>query len=246
MSWLKEIAGEMIKKLPENAFADWTFGFADIQRVVDLAEKAVEQNAAETADAGRAAALKAAADPSHSFVKNSVFAPMGQELLKAELTFPRILRSALLIAIYSHTEFLLLSWCESISNDPNVSKVLKKTQDGESYPGRYLRYLRDDAEIALGDFKIWPEWKAVDGYRRARNCLAHRGGVIDDDEEQRRIGALPHIEIDKTGLQVSEPMVHLLPGACGAAAETAKAFIGRVVAIAERDPRWNGPKRSGT
>lgn len=246
MSWLEEIVGEMVKNLPGDAFTDWTFGFADIQRVVDLVEKAVDQNAAEAADAGRAAALKAAADPSHSFVKNPVFAPMGQELLKADLTFPRILRSVLLIAIYSHTEFLLLSWCESISQDPDVSKVLKKTQKGESYPARYLRYLRDDGTLAVGDFTTWPEWYAIDAYRVARNCLAHRGGVVDDGAEQRQIGALPHIEIDKTGLQISEPMVQLLPGARRAAAETARAFIGRVVAIAERDPRWNGPKRSST
>lgn len=246
MSWLKEIAGEMVKNLPQDAFTDWTFGFNDIQRVVDLVEKAVEQNAAETADAGRATALKAAADPSHSFVKNPVFAPMGQELLKAELTFPTILRSALLIAIYSHTEFLLLSWCASLSRDPDISKILKKTQKGESYPARYLRYLRDDGTLAVGDFVSWPEWHALDGYRVARNCLAHRGGVVDDEAEQRQIGALPHIEIDKTGLQIREPRVHLPPGACGAAAETAKAFIGRVVAIAERHPRWKGPKRSST
>lgn len=46
--------------------------------------------------------------------------------------------------------------------------------------------------------------------------------------------------IDASGFYVSEPIVHLLAGACGAAAETAKGFV--VVAIAERDPRWNGPK----
>lgn len=240
MSWLEEIVGEMVKNLPEDAFTDWTFGFADIQRVVDLVEKAVEKNAVETADAGRAAVLKAAADSS----RDPVFAPMGQALLKAELTFPRVLRSALLIAIYSHTEFLLLSWCESISQDPDVSKVLKKTQKCESYLARYLRYLRDDGTLDVGDFTTWPEWHAIDGYRVTRNYLAHRGGIVDDDEEQRQIGALPDIEIDKTGLQVSEPTVHLLRGACGAAAETAKMFIGRVVAIAERDHRWNGPKRT--
>jgi hypothetical protein len=244
MSWLDELAGEMLKNVSEDALTDWTFGFGDIQRVVDLVEKTVERNAAETSDAGRAAAMKAVTDPSHSFVKNPVFAPMGKELLKAELTFPKILRSALLIAIYSHTEFLLLSWCESISADPNVSKTLKKTQGGESYPGRYLRYLRDDAEIPLGDFKAWPEWEAVDGYRRARNCLAHRGGIVDDAAEQRQIGALAHIEIDRTGVQVSEPVVRLLPGACKAAAEIAQTFIGRVVTVAECDPRWNGPKRA--
>jgi hypothetical protein len=251
MSWLDEILGEMVKDLPADAFTDWSFGFADMQRVVSLVEKAVERNALETAEAGRAAALKAAADPSHSFMKNPILAPMGLELGKASMTFPRILRSAMLIAIYSQTEFLLLSWCESMSEDPALSKRLRKTSNkGESYPGRYLRYLRDDGAFAFGDFTTWPEWEAIDGYRLARNALAHRGGVVDDGEDWKKIAALPHIDVDDTDLELndddpnverSEPMVRLLPGACEAAIETAQAFVGRAITIAGRDPRWDGP-----
>jgi len=233
----------MVKNLPKDAFTDWTFGFGDLQRVVDLVEKAVERNAAETAEAGRAAAIKAAADPSHSFVKRPVFAPMAAELWKSETTFPRVLRNALLVAIYSHIEYLLLSWCESISPDPTVSEQLKKRKNDESYPGRYLRYLRDDAGIDLGDFTKWPEWELIDGYRRARNCLAHRGGIVDGEEDRQKIATLPHIEIDDSGLQLIEPIVHLRPGACQAASETAKAFVERAVTTAQRDARWDGSKR---
>lgn len=46
MSWLEKIAGEMVRNLPADAFMDRTFGFGDIQRVVGLVEKAVDQNAA--------------------------------------------------------------------------------------------------------------------------------------------------------------------------------------------------------
>lgn len=243
MSWLDEIMAEKLKNLRPDAFTDWSFGFADMQRAITLVEAAIARNEVETAEAGRAAALKAAADPSHNFMKNPVFAPMGRDLLNASLTLPRFLRSGLFIEIYSQTEFLLLAWCESVSDDPlSLSKRLKKREDKESSIGRYLRSLRDDGAIALGDFTGWPEWEAIDGgYRAARNALAHRGGVVDEADDRKKIATLPHIMIDDSRLQVSEPIVHLLPGACEAAAATAQAFIGRAIAIAARDPRWSGP-----
>lgn len=241
MGWLDEILAEKLKNLKPDAFTDWSFGFADVQRAIIVVEQAIERNERERAEAGRAAALKAAADPSHSYMKTPIFEPMGRELYKASLTLPRILRSGLFIKIYSQTEFLLLAWCESMTDDPTLPKYLNKREQGESYPGRYLRFLRDDAGIALDDFTTWPEWEAIDGYRLARNALAHRGGVVDDDEDRKKIAALPHIMIDDSRLQVSEPIVHLLPGGCEAAAATAQAFIGRAIGIAARDPWWDGP-----
>lgn len=243
MGWLDEILGETLKNLKPGMFTDWSFGFADMQSAITLVETAIKRNEVETAEAGRAAALKAAADPGHSYMKNPVFVPMGRELRKASRTLPRLLRSGLFIQIYSQTEFLLLAWCESLSDDAGaLSKHLKKRNDKESSIARYLRFLRDDANIALGDFTTWPEWEAIDdGYRAARNALAHRGGVIDEADDQKKIAALPHIMIDTSRLQVSEPIVHLMPGACEAAAATAQAFIGRAIAIAARDARWSGP-----
>ena len=126
MGWLDEILGETLKNLRPGMFTDWSFGFADMQRAITIVEAAIARNEVETADAGRAAALKAAADPSHSFIKDPVFVPMGRELRNASLTLPRILRSGLFIEIYSQTEFLLLAWCESISDDrASLSKRLK-------------------------------------------------------------------------------------------------------------------------
>jgi len=135
MSWLDAILGDMLKNLPPDAFSDRSGGLDDVARVIALLEKAIEENAGATTEAHRAVLSKAAADPFHSFVENPVFAPAGVEQWKAEMTFPRILRSSLLIAIYSHTEYLLLSWCESISKDPSIPQKFGKFKrdGGESY-----------------------------------------------------------------------------------------------------------------
>jgi hypothetical protein len=127
-----------------------------------------------------------------------------------------------------------LSWCESISKDPSIPQKFGKFKrdGGESYPHHYVRYLRDGANIPVGDFEKWPEWEPLDAYRLARNCLAHNGGIVEDATHRTKISTLPMIEIDDSGLQVSEPIVHLLPGACEAAVVTAKAFIERLLTSA--------------
>jgi hypothetical protein len=242
MSWLDQIAKEITKNMPKDTFTDWTFGFEDILRVVELVEKAAQRNSAETEESHRAAALKAAEDPFHDLTTNPVFAPMAMSLWKSEMTFPQILRSALFIAIYSHTEYLLRSWCES-TLPKGSPKSFRKKEPRESQLHRYLRYLKEDAKFELDNFATWPEWQCIDRYRLARNCLAHNGGVIETEEEKRQIGSLPKIEIDESGFQLDEPVMHLLAGACEAAAEASRAFIARIIAIAERDPRWTGPKR---
>lgn len=243
MTWLDAAMGEMLKNIPDDVRVDRTFGFGDIRQVIVLAEKAIEQKSAAVREAFEARLAKALADPTHSFIRNPVFAPAGVETFKADLTFPWILRSSLLIAVYSRTEYLLLSWCESVSEEPGLSRRLRRTKaTGESDPHRYLRFLRDEVGIGLGDFTTWPECASIDAYRLARNCLAHRGGVVDDEAEGTRIATLPHIFIDDELEELSEPVVRLGPGACEAAANTAEAFIGRAIAIAESHPDWDGPR----
>ncbi len=242
MSWLNEAVGEMLKNVPPDVLSDPTYGFGDIERVIALVEKAVARNAEETAAAEREAALKAAADPNHSFIRNPVFATMARDMFRAELTFPRILRASLFMAIYSHTEFLLQSWCEKLSRNGTADQKLevflkkKKGEPGTTL-GKLLQYLRDAAKLDLGDYEKWPEWEAICGYGRARNCLAHNGGIIDRDGDAEKIGKLPCVEIDASGLLWSEPRIDLLPGACEAAAATTRAFIHRAVESLERDPR---------
>jgi hypothetical protein len=226
VSWLDVMMAEMVKNLPKDGFVDRSGGLKDVRRVIDIVEEALKRREAEVSDAGRASALKAAADPFHNFIQNPVFAPMGVELWKAMDTFPRILRNAMLIATYSHVEYLLLSWCESpaaMGEFPELRDFPRGRR--ESYPHHYLRYLRDGVGMPLGDFTQWPEWGPLNTYRVARNCLAHNGGIVRNAADHAAIGALPGIEIDETGLAVHEPVVHLLPGSCEAAADTMMAFI---------------------
>lgn len=237
MSWLDVMVEEQLKNLPSDAFSDRSGGFDDIAHVIAVLEKAIERNTVDTADAMRAAAAKASADPFHDLVKNPVFAPAGAKLRKAAMVFPRILRSSLFIAIYSHLEHLLLSWCESLCEDLTLPKTFANGPRTEAYPHRYLRYIRDEAKFDIGDFDQWAEWQPVDAYRRARNCLAHNGGIVRRSEDRNRIRLLPHVQIDESCLQFGEPLVHLLPGACEAAVQAAKALIERLLGVRDRDPR---------
>lgn len=234
MSWLKTLMDEKLVRDARETLADRTFGFENIRRVAALIESAVKANATATKDAHQASLLAAARDPLPDAKNYSTFRAMGADYWKTEMTFPRVARNALLIAIYSQTESLLLSWCMSAAIDAVAAKsALKKRAKGEAMLDRYLRCLRDDVGIEIGDFSRWPEWEAIDGYRRARNCLAHNGGVVDTLEDAEKIAALPHIQVDRSRMLASEPVVHLLPGACEAAASTAQAFIGRIVAVGE-------------
>lgn len=234
MSWLERFVQEKLASLPKDHFVDRTFGFGDIQRVVEIVENAVVANAGERKKANRASLLAAARDPFPEGKGYATFTSMATDFWQTEMIFPRVARSALLIAIYSHTEYLLLSWCMSAAPDPvRARAALKRKNIGESTPERYLRFLRDDVGIAIGDFTTWPEREAIDGYRRARNCLAHNGGIVDDPDDSKKLAKLPKIQIDESGLLGSEAIVHLLPGACEAAARTAQAFVGRALAALE-------------
>lgn len=207
MSWLDAMMEEMLKNLPKDGFQDRTGGLKDVRRVVDLVEESLKRREAEVSEAGRAAALKAGPIRSTTSPKEAIFAPMGSELWTAMDTFPRILRNAMLIATYSHVEYLLLSWCESPAEvgGPPARSDFPRSSRNESYPHYYLRYLRDGAGLPLGDFTRWPEWAPLNAYRAARNCLARNGGVLRKARDRAAIFTLPHVEIDETGLAVHEP-----------------------------------------
>jgi hypothetical protein len=233
MSWLKTLIDKKLANLPKDAFVDRTFGFGDIGGVVQLVEKALQENAEKKTEANRASLMASARDPFPEGKNYPTFTSWAADFWQAEMKCPRVVRNALLIAIYSHTEYLLRSWCEQIASVPN-GPPLKGKAKTESTVGWYLRYLRE-AGLELGDFTKWPEWEAMDAYRRARNCLAHNGGIVDDQQDAQKIAALPKIQVDESGLLERKPVVHLLPGACESAAETAKAFIGRAVSAVEHD-----------
>ena len=59
-----------------------------------------------------------------------------------------------------------------------------------------MRYLRDEAKLALSAYEQWPEWPIIDTYRIVRNCLTHDGGSVPD-EHLARLRTFSLIEIDQ-------------------------------------------------
>jgi hypothetical protein len=51
------------------------------------------------------------------------------------------------------------------------------------------------------------------------------------------VETLPHVEVDDSGLLMGQPMVHLLPGACEAAADAAQTLFGHLTRVCHQDPR---------
>lgn len=240
VSWLDKLSKGLIARLPPQPFAPpVTFDFEHVRRAIELVEAAIERNKTQTTEASRAAAMKAAMDPSHSFIEKPVFAPMAAAFWEAEMTFPLILRRSILIAISAHTEHALRCWCRWLEAEWLLPRGLDSLspQGRESVLHRGVRYLRDEAKIALDDFEDWPEWQRVDAYRIARNCLAHDGGAVEDPEHRAKIEALPQIQVDESRLLIDRPVVHVLPGGCEAAAEAADAFLQRLATVCQDDPR---------
>jgi hypothetical protein len=234
MSWLKTLTDEMLKRLPQRQFSPvLIFGFDDVSAAIEIVEKAIAESSAATEALSTAQAKKAAADPSHSYIENPVFAPMAAEFWKAEMTFPIILRRSLFIAICSHVEHVLRQWCDFLDAEWTLKQPFGsfKKRGNESDLHHCVRYLHDVAALPLADFESWQEWNALDAYRIARNCLAHNGGLVDRATDGPKIESLPQFQVDTSGLLMIAPVVHLLPGACEAAAQNARAFFERLTAI---------------
>lgn len=239
MSWLGELLNQKLAELPAPVLRpSAAYGFDDVRRAIDLIEKGVEENRAATLTRRHEEVLAAAADPTRSFVKEGIFTGMALNALYSEMTFPMILRRSLLIAICSHVEHVLRRWCGLLQDAWSLPAFEpKKKQGGESDLHRCMRYLRDDAALAIDGFEDWAEWELLEGYRKARNALTHDGGIVRTPAERATVAALPHVEVDDSGLVVEEDQVHLLPGACEAAAENALAFFERITQVFDADPR---------
>ena len=168
-------------------------------------------------------------------------APMGAAMWNAEMTFPIILRRSIMIAISSHVEHVLRRWCELLHGEWSLPRKLGKPSNGQSDLQNCMIYLKDVAGLSLGDFEKWPEWLHVDGYRVARNCLAHNGGIVERQGDRAKIALLAHVEVDESGLLLEHPVVHLLPGACDAALDVVKTFFDRLAHACQQDPRASRP-----
>jgi hypothetical protein len=259
VTWLDTITKEMLANLPQRAFApSLIFDFDHVREAVAMAEAAIIRKQDATQTERREIATKAAQNPFHSYVKDLVFTPMGEALYHSALTFPLILRRALLIAICSHIEHALKQWCAMLHATwqlPMKTRTKPGKASADEFPKRQhesdlhycMRYLHDVAGLALGDFDQWAEWAAIDAYRLARNCLAHSGGIVEDENDDRRketidaLRALPKVGVEVDGLLAAEPTIVLDAGACEAAADTAKTFFERLTLLAKQDPRSQAP-----
>lgn len=249
MSWLDTLTKEMIARLPPPAFApSLTFNFEQVSRAIAIVEDGIARYAEAVTEANNAAVEEAMRKPlERDFIKEPLFGPMMLNLLEAGMTFPIILRRSLLISIYSHAEHALRSWCEFLKEEWSLERRTDKLDrlGGESTQALYMRYLRDEAKLPLNDFQDWPEWKQLDGYRNARNCLAHNGGAVTTATQRKQIEELPKIMVDDSTLLMQYPVVHVLPGGCEAAAEICKSFFGRLAEVCQEDPRAKSSARVG-
>lgn len=245
-SALDVLLEEHLASLPRPRFSpSLTFDFDSVRAVIGLMEAAVEELKAQTAAAHEERLHRAASSPSTNFLKEGIFARMGSEMWATEMTFPLILRRSLFIAISSHVEHVLRRWCAWLHSEwglrRNLETFRKETKKPQPTPDLQfcMEFLRDEAGLALGDFFAWDEWSTVDGCRVARNLLAHHGGIVDTGKPKdlAKLEALAHVTVDRSRILADEPVVHLLPGACEAAAENAEKFFERLTAIAEADVR---------
>lgn len=149
----------------------------------------------------------------------------------------------------AHVEHVLGRWCDllhtewKLSEDPKAFvKKSKKKHKWETTARALVRYLHEIAGLAVAEFETWPEWTRFDAYWGARNCIVHDGGIIVDGGVRKKIETLEYIEVDESELLLDAPaVVHLLPGACEDAAETAKKLIERLNTACEVDPRAKRP-----
>ncbi|MCC7536613.1 MAG: hypothetical protein IT379_10390 [Deltaproteobacteria bacterium] len=238
-SWLEAMMPEILASLPPPVFAPAiVHSFGEVRTVIAMIESSVEQKQVEVEAEQRETLARAAADPNHSWLKSRTFSSVMATEWDVRFTFPLILRRSLMIAISSHTEHALERWCAWLHGNWSLQttpKAFKKAKGSTMHA--YLLYLRDEAQLALGDFEAWPEWQAVDAYRLVRNCLAHDGGVIDSAGDRAKIAALPDVEVDDSGLFSEDPIIQLGAKACEHAVEAADTLLTRIAGVAAKDSR---------
>ena len=242
---------EMIAKLPPPSFSPvLTFDFEHVRQAVSMVEAAIEASQAEARQVVSEETAKRIASPGRSFITEPHFPAMGAMLLDVDLTFPLILRRSLLIAVCSHVEHVLKQWCEFLHDEWKLTRAPQSVLDDKALKRRttafkLLRYLDEVAGLNVSEFETWPEWTTFDAYWAARNALVHEGGDIDKPDALAKIETLEYVEADISQfLSMADKVVHLLPGACEHATETARLLIERLYTSCQADPRSSVDSRS--
>jgi hypothetical protein len=238
MSWFSDFTARALANLPPRQLSpSLIFEFDDVREVVAMVEGSIIAKR-EKMEAQRQRSIQdAAADPFRDFATRPLLAAMAEPLWQIEWTFPRIARSALLIAICSHVEHALGEWCELLRFEWRLAPVPKRPRNVPDVL-HYMNYLKDVPKL-VDDFEIWPEWPLLEGYRAARNCLAHNGGMVERASDRTKIACLSKVFVDDdaTELLSRGPLVVIREGACEEAVDTAKTFFDRLHEICQRDPR---------
>jgi hypothetical protein len=245
---LDEYTRRIIESMPKRPISPMLiFGFEDIADVIRLVESAITSHSAETeAQANEMVTQSAQGAFEGDFLSRGIFRSIAASYARSESIFPMILRRSVLIAIASHVEHVLRQWCPMLQTRLSLGRTLDDFQkhNHEADVHWCMRYLHEEAHLAVAGFETWPEWLDLDAYRHARNALAHNGGIVNNHQRQK-LQRLALIHIDESHLHMNEPNVHVRPGACEHAAETARTFFQRLSGIAEADPRLGRPMQSG-
>lgn len=246
MTWLDDLVKRHIDRIPKapKVFVPAAaFNFNDVRAVVAIGEQAISTVQSEEAAAAQARvrdAVQSAASPDFSFVEQGVFSNMALAFWKTEMTFPQVLRRAMLVATYSHVEHVLRRWCDGLEREWNLTEGMppfRRRLSGASTQECCIRYLRDVAALAFNGYQNWPEWTRLDDYRCARNCLAHDGGTVTRDTDRTQIERLPEVQVDTSRLVDQDPVIILHAGACEAAVDAAESFFERMWGVYVADPR---------
>ncbi|MDM8149979.1 hypothetical protein [Priestia megaterium] len=109
------------------------------------------------------------------------------------IQFPNILRSSLLISIYSFLENQLTRLCKELQMKMELS-VKYNSINGKGIEKAKV-YLSDVVKL---DFPSGSqEWQKINNYQNIRNCFAHSEGIVKDEDKKliRSIEKLDNVSI---------------------------------------------------
>ena len=104
---------------------------------------------------------------------------MYDEIAQVRDSFPQLLRSTTLIALYSLLEHRLFEICEILRKEDKLSL------GPNDLKGAGVEQARAFIQRACG--RSFPdqsaEWQTIQNVRKVRNCLVHNGGVVENGEK---------------------------------------------------------------
>jgi hypothetical protein len=232
MSWLREMMNdERMKAAIERLKSEGLpmpaalFDFDDVLEAVQLIEESIKAKGESERSEGTKQIREIGMDPKRSFLDEMPFTNMAMSFWKTDIVFPAILRRSVFVAVSSHAEGVLQLWCRGLQGSWLLGKP--KKNKGDRAVQAYLRYLKEEANLHLGDFESWDEYIKFNVYWDVRNVIVHEAGVVTKSLDVSSVEDFVQID-DSQLLMPHERVVHLLPGACEDAARTARKLLDRI------------------